>query len=224
MLWKRWRLSVWIRLPIRPSAMGCPCFFHDHKSHPDINYICKKLQHKTTFRLKIIDRNSRNRTGWPIGLLLKAHYNLHKRFSSPKKWWHFGLLFASPNKLHFQLNRWLLKLFWTWFVAGISSFQKWFDEDVLDFQNELWCRYFGVFFGLETAWTSFWKIGWLFQSYDQPITELILSGRVKVKRNLEGEKILLWNQSLVQVCWAKHNCNEIANKYWKHLKIKPKKF
>jgi hypothetical protein len=32
-----------------------------------------------------------------------------------------------------------------WFVAGILRFQKWFDVDVLGFQIELCCRYFGLF-------------------------------------------------------------------------------
>jgi hypothetical protein len=35
--------------------------------------------------------------------------------------------------------------FRTWFVVGISRFQKWFDVDVYGFQNELCCRYFGIF-------------------------------------------------------------------------------
>jgi hypothetical protein len=33
----------------------------------------------------------------------------------------------------------------TWFVVSILRFQKWFDVDVLGFQVELCCRYFGLF-------------------------------------------------------------------------------
>jgi hypothetical protein len=35
--------------------------------------------------------------------------------------------------------------FKTWLVVGILRFQKWFDADVLGFQIELCCRYFGLF-------------------------------------------------------------------------------
>jgi hypothetical protein len=32
----------------------------------------------------------------------------------------------------------------TWFVVGIFRFHKWFDVDVLGFQVELCCGYFGL--------------------------------------------------------------------------------
>ncbi len=41
----------------------------------------------------------------PIGLLLVAHFDYLKRWSSPKKLWHSGLLFAVANLLHFHLNK-----------------------------------------------------------------------------------------------------------------------
>jgi hypothetical protein len=41
--------------------------------------------------------------------------------------------------------------FKTWLVVAILRFQKWFDVDVLEFQIELWC----TFFGLETVLATF---------------------------------------------------------------------
>ncbi len=86
----------------------------------------------------------------PIGLLLEefksffffleARYAFLKSWSSPNKWWHFRLLFAEANLLHFHLNK---------------QFQIWCDFDVLGFQMALCCRFFGLFLGMLT----FWKIG-----------------------------------------------------------------
>jgi hypothetical protein len=86
-----------------------------------------------------------------IELLLEAHYDFLKRRSRPKKWQHFGLLFAVANLLHFHLNK--------------------------QFKNMVYCRYFKVskvvlcrclgifklsflldilaFFDLETFWATF---------------------------------------------------------------------
>ena len=89
----------------------------------------------------------------PIGLLLEAHDFL-KKISSPKKWWHFGLLFAEANLLHFHLN-----IFKTLFVVGILRFQKWFGVDVLGFQIELCCRYFGLFWLGNSLGYFFGKLG-----------------------------------------------------------------
>ncbi len=46
----------------------------------------------------------------------------------------------------------------TWFVVGILRFQKWFDVDVFGYQNELCCRYFGLFL----AWRL---LGLLFEKF-----------------------------------------------------------
>jgi hypothetical protein len=47
----------------------------------------------------------------------------------------------------------------TWFVVGILRFQKWFDVDILGFQIELCCRFFGLFVW-ETFWAIFFLIFW----------------------------------------------------------------
>jgi hypothetical protein len=39
----------------------------------------------------------------------------------------------------------ILSTFKAWFVVGILRVRKWFDVDVLGFQIEFRCRYFGIF-------------------------------------------------------------------------------
>ncbi len=70
----------------------------------------------------------------PIGLLWEAHYDFLNWWSSPKEWWQFGLHFDQAHLLHLHI-----------FCCRYLSFQIWFDVDVLDFQIELCCRYFGIF-------------------------------------------------------------------------------
>jgi len=58
-----------------------------------------------------------------------------------------------------------------WFVEGTLMFQKWFNVvDVLDFQIELCCRYFGILFGSASVfWLLFSKVGQFFsQSSGHP--------------------------------------------------------
>ncbi len=96
------------------------------------------------------------------GLLLEAHYDFLKRWSSTKKWWHFGLLFVWVNLKHFNLN----KQFQNIRVVSILRFQKWFDVDILGFQIEHCCRLeildwrlFGLLF---EKLGNFLKIFWCF--------------------------------------------------------------
>jgi hypothetical protein len=60
--------------------------------------------------------------------------------------------------------------FKTWFVNCILSFQKWFDVDVLDIQNEL----LGRCFGLATVLATFQKI-WLFSNFWVNLVAIVFS-------------------------------------------------
>jgi hypothetical protein len=63
----------------------------------------------------------------------------------------------------------------TWFVVGILRFQKWLnDVDVLGFQIELCCRYFG-FFGLEYQLGYFLKKWTLFSIFWSPWSSLMFA-------------------------------------------------
>ncbi len=64
-----------------------------------------------------------------------------EKMKKPTEMATFWLLFVQANLFHFHLNKW----FKTWFVVCILRFQKWFDADILGFQTELCCRYFGLF-------------------------------------------------------------------------------
>jgi hypothetical protein len=57
--------------------------------------------------------------------------------------------FLKKFLFHFHLNRQLQNV-----VVGILRFQKWFDVNVLGFQTELCCRYFGLF-DLKMVWATF---------------------------------------------------------------------
>ncbi len=79
----------------------------------------------------------------PNGLRLEACCTFLQRQGSQNKWWHFGLLFASANFVHFHLNRQFLNK-----LCG--RLHQWFKVHALDFKIELWCRYlfiFGDYFG-----------------------------------------------------------------------------
>ncbi len=58
----------------------------------------------------------------------------------PKEMAKLWTTFSVANLLHFHLNKWFQNMF----AVGIR-FKKWFDVDVLGFQIELCCRYFGLF-------------------------------------------------------------------------------
>jgi hypothetical protein len=66
----------------------------------------------------------------PIGLLLEALCDLKKYLVAQRN---------SDALCHFSIYCISLEIggFKTWFVIGTLRFQKWFDEDGLDFQNEL---------------------------------------------------------------------------------------
>ncbi len=84
----------------------------------------------------------------PFGLLLKTQAIFGGRVgvSSPKSWWHFGVLLPRANILYIFT---VISSFKAWFVAAILRVIKWFNVDVLEFQIQPCCRYFD-FFGLTT--------------------------------------------------------------------------
>ncbi len=65
--------------------------------------------------------------------------------------WNYEVAQRNGNILGFFLPKQMFYIFTkinslkVGFIAGILKFQKWFYLDVLDFQIELWCRYFGKF-------------------------------------------------------------------------------
>ncbi len=52
----------------------------------------------------------------------------------------------------------LIRSFREWFVVGILSFEKCFGVDVLDFQIELFSRYFGLLAAVLATFCESWVI------------------------------------------------------------------
>jgi hypothetical protein len=80
----------------------------------------------------------------------------------PKKWWCSGLLFAPTIFWNFHSN----KKFQNMVCCGCLNVSKvWMfwtfklSFDVLNFQIQLWCRYFGVF------WILFLKLGYFHEIF-----------------------------------------------------------
>ncbi len=136
-----------------------------------------------------------------IWLLLKPTV-----FFSPIRGYILGYFLLNEFFLHFYL----IKHFQSKICCIYFKVLKWFDVNVLDFQIDLWCKYF---LSRWLFWPSFLKIGRVFLKSGHPVSEVNTIGKICSIKPLSGTCIMIKNNSIKnksrllwqKIIWARKN-------------------